>query len=212
MKTIGQQFSEERKNQGLSLEDVSKATKIKEEFLFAIEKGDFKSLPSSAYASGFVRNYAKFLGLPPEKSLAIYRREYDEKKNVEVLPKGFSNPKEYVAPRFRLGRTVFLIVGLFIIVAGFLTYQYRSAVFNPEIKIEKPLENEEINSLKVEVRGSTDPSATLTINNREVPIESDGTFERELSLFPGESVITFTVENRFGRITTIERKVLVRPN
>lgn len=212
MKTIGQQFAEERKSKNLSIKDVSKATKIKEEFLFAIEKGDFKSLPSSAYASGFVKNYAKFLGLPVEKSIAMYRREFDEKKNIDVLPKGFSNPKEYVSPKFRLGRTVFLISALFVIVAGFLIYQYRSAVFNPEIRIETPIENQEVNSLTVDVRGRTDPSAILTIDDREVPIESDGTFEKELTLFPGESVITFTVENRFGRTTTVERKVIVSPN
>ena len=117
MKTIGQQFAEERKSKGLTIPEVAKETKIKEEFLRSIEKGDFKSLPSSAYASGFVRNYAKYLGLPPEKSLAIYRREYDEKKNVDVLPRGFSNPDEYTPPKFKFGRTVVLLVGLFLIVA-----------------------------------------------------------------------------------------------
>jgi cytoskeletal protein RodZ len=211
MKTIGQQFAEERKNKGLSIEEVAKDTKIKEEFLRAIEKGDFKSLPSSAYASGFVRNYAKYLGLPPEKSLAIYRREFDEKKNIDVLPKGFSNPKEYVPPKFRFGRTALVLIGLFLIVAGFLVFQYRAAVFNPELKIESPTQNQEVKSLKVNVKGKTDPSATLVIDNKEVPIESSGEFEKEITVFPGESVITFTVENRFGRITTVERKILVRP-
>jgi len=212
MKTIGEQFAEERKNKGLSVSEVAKETKIKEEFLKAIEKGDFKSLPSSAYASGFVRNYAKFLGLPPEKSLAIYRREYDEKKNVEVLPKGFANPREYVSPRFRLGRTALLLAGLFIIVAGFLVFQYRAAVFNPELKIESPGQNQEINSLKVSVKGKTDPAATIIVDDREVPVNSDGSFEKEITVFPGETIITIISENKFGRISTEERKILVRPN
>lgn len=212
MKTIGQQFAEERKRKNLTIKEVSKSTKIKEEFLLAIEKGDFKSLPSSAYASGFVRNYAKYLGLPVEKSLAMYRREFDEKKNIDVLPKGFSNPKEYVPPRFRFGRTALLLVGLFVIVAGFLVFQYRAAVFNPELNIESPQENQVINSLKINIKGDTDPSATLIIDSKKVPIESNGSFEKEITVFPGESIITISVENRFGRITTVERKVLVRPN
>jgi len=212
MKTIGQQFAEERKNKGLSLKEVAKETKIKEEFLRAIETGDFKSLPSSAYASGFVRNYAKYLDLPPEKSLALYRREFDEKKNVEVLPRGFSNPNEYAPPKFRFGRTALLIVGLFIVVAGFLIYQYRAAIFNPSLKIESPIENQEIKSLKLNVKGKTDSSVTLNINNRQVPVETDGSFEKEITVFPGESVITISVENKFGRVTVVERKILVRPN
>jgi cytoskeletal protein RodZ len=212
MKTIGQQFAEERKNKGLTLKEVEKETKIKEEFLRAIEQGDFKSLPSSAYASGFVRNYAKFLGLPAEKSLALYRREFDEKKNVEVLPRGFSNPNEYAPPKFRFGRTALLIVGLFFVVAGFLIYQYRAAIFNPSLKIESPTENQEIKSLKLNVKGKTDSSVTLNINNRQVPVEADGSFEKEITVFPGESVITITVENKFGRVSSVERKILVRPN
>ena len=212
MITIGQEFQEERKKQGLSLEEVAKATKIKEQFLRAIEKGDFSSLPSSAYAYGFVRNYAKFLGLPVEKSLAIFRREFDEKKNIEVLPRGFSNPKEFVKPKFRLGRSAFLVGLLFIIVAGFLFFQYRSAVFDPSLDIESPKQNQTINSLSVEVKGNTDPASTLFIDNKQVPIGSDGSFTKIITVFPGNTTIGFKVENKFGRITVKERNILVKPN
>jgi cytoskeletal protein RodZ len=212
MKTIGQAFAEERKRQNLTLTEVSKATKIREDFLRAIEKGDFKALPSSAYAYGFVRNYAKYLGLPVEKSLALYRREFDEKKNIEVLPRGFSNPKEYVPPKFRFGRTALALGILFVIIAGFLVFQYRAAVFDPGIDIDSPKNNQRVNSLTVEVEGKTDPASTLTIDNKVIPISSDGEFQTEITLFPGESTITFRVENRFGRVTTEERKVIVKPN
>lgn len=212
MKTIGQEFAQERKNKGLSIEEIAKTTKIKEEFLLAIEKGDFKALPSSAYAYGFVRNYAKYLGLPVEKSLALYRREYDEKKNVEVLPRGFSNPREYVPPRYRFGRSALLLGFLFAIVAGFLVFQYRAAVFNPGIRINSPKENQEIHSLTVSVRGKTDPASTLLIDNKEVPIDPNGSFQKEITVFPGAGVINFSVENKFGRVTTVQRKILVKPN
>ncbi len=212
MKTIGQEFAEERKIQGKTIEEVSKATKIKEEFLRAIEKGDFKALPSPTYSYGFVRNYAKYLGLPVEKSLAIYRREYDVKKNVEVLPKGFSNPKEYTPPKFRLGRSIAVLSVFFVLIAGFLVFQYRAAVFNPGLSIDSPKENETLKSLVVDVRGKTDSASTLQIDGKEVPVNSDGTFAKKITVFPGESVISFRVENKFGRITTVERKVVIRSN
>lgn len=212
MKTIGQEFAEERKRQGLTIEEISKSTKIKEEFLRAIEKGDFKALPSPAYSYGFVRNYAKYLGLPVEKSLAIYRREYDEKRNVEVLPRGFSNPKEYTPPKFRLGRSIAVLALIFVVIAGFLVFQYRAAVFNPGIDIDSPKENEALKSLVVDVRGNTDPASTLFIDSKEVPVNSDGSFQKKVTVFPGESVLTFRVENKFGRVTTVERKIIVKPN
>lgn len=211
MKTIGQEFAEERKRQGKTIEEVTKATKIKEEFLRAIEKGDFKALPSSTYAYGFVRNYAKYLGLPVEKSLAIYRREFDEKKNIEVLPRGFSNPKEYVPPRFRFGRSLALLVFVFVVIAGFLIFQYRAAIFNPNLSVETPTDSQEFKSLVIDVKGKTDPASTLTIDDKQVPINTDGTFQKKIAVFPGESVIVFKVENKFGRVSTVERKILVRP-
>jgi cytoskeletal protein RodZ len=211
MVTIGQEFAKERKKQNLSLAEVSKATKIKEEFLYAIEVGDFKALPSSAYAHGFVSNYAKFLGLPVEKSLAIYRREFDEKKNVDVLPKGFSNPDEYTPPKYRFGRTALVIGFIFAFVGGFLFYQYRSAIFNPSIEIETPKEGESISSLTLIVTGKTDPASTLLIDNKQIPIENNGNFSKEIAVFPGDNTLTFRVENKFGRVTTVARKILVRP-
>jgi cytoskeletal protein RodZ len=211
MVRIGQEFARERKKQGLSLAEVSKATKIKEEFLHAIEVGDFKALPSSAYAYGFVSNYAKFLGLPVEKSLALYRREFDEKKNIAVLPKGFSNPDEYSPPKYRFGKSVLIISFIFVVIAGFLFFQYRAAIFNPSIKIESPKEGESINSLTLIVKGKTDPASTLVIDNKQVPIENNGNFSKEIAVFPGDNTLTFRVENKFGRVTTVARKILVRP-
>src|SRR3990167_4757014 len=188
---IGVQFQEERKRQNLTLEEVARATKIREEFLSAIERGDHKKLPSPAYAYGFVRNYAKFLGLPVEKSLALFRRDFDEKKSIEVLPKGLTSPGEFSIPKFKIGRSAFLISIILVIVAAFLLFQYRSALFNPSLKVDFPTENQTINSLTVEVRGKTDPNATLTVDNEQIPIDSDGSFKKQISVFPGRRSLIF---------------------
>jgi cytoskeletal protein RodZ len=208
---IGTQFAEERRSQGLTLEQVSKATKIREEFLSAIERGDFKALPSSTYAHGFVRNYAKFLGLPTEKSLAIFRREFDEKKNIQVLPRGFSNPREFSVHRFKIGRSVILAVFFFIVVGGFLLFQYRSAIFSPSLSVMTPFENQTLSYLTFEVRGKTDPDVALTINDEQVSLDANGNFKKKITVFPGDSSINFKAENRFGKVTVLKRDIKVTP-
>lgn len=208
---IGAEFAEERKRKNLTIEEVSKSTKIREEFLRAIEKGEFKSLPSSAYAYGFVRNYAKFLGLPIEKSLALFRREFDEKKNIEVLPIGLANPREYSAPRFRIGKSIILVCLIFFAVAAFLIFQYRAAIFNPGLFVEYPLENQTVNSVNITVKGKTDPNSTLSIDNKDVSVKSDGTFKKVITVFPGNAVINIRAENKFGRVTNVRRNILVKP-
>ena len=208
---IGQELQEERKRQNFTLEEVARATKIREGFLSAIERGDHKKLPSPAYAYGFVRNYAKFLGLPVEKSLALFRRDFDEKKSIEVLPKGLTSPGEFSIPKFKIGRSAFLISIILVIVAAFLLFQYRSALFNPSLKVDFPTENQTINSLTVEVRGKTDPNATLTVDNEQIPIDSDGSFKKQISVFPGRRSLIFQVENKFGRMTSLKRSIDVMP-
>lgn len=209
---IGQQFEEERKRQGLNLEEVSRATKIREDFLRAIEKGDFRALPSSTYAYGFVRNYAKFLGLPVERSLAIYRREFDEKKNIEVLPRGLANPNEYKKTKFKVGKSIIILGVVFVLIGGFLLYQYRGALVDPPLKVENPKENQTVTTLNIEVSGKTDPDSTLTVDNEPVTVEKNGEFKKDLTVFPGNTTLVFTAENRFGRTKIIERNIIVKPN
>lgn len=211
MITIGQQFAEERKSQDLTIEEISKATKIRPEFLEAIEKGDFKKLPGSSYAQGFVRNYAKFLGLPVEKSLAIFRREFNSEKSFEVLPRGFSGPSEKSFKKIKLGRNVLIIAGIFILIFGFILFQYRAAFLNPTLTIISPKENETIKSLSVNVKGKTDPDVTLFIEGEGVSVGDDGTFSSDISLFPGKSTVKFIVENKFGRKTEKSLDVVVNP-
>ncbi|MBI2621089.1 MAG: helix-turn-helix domain-containing protein [Candidatus Levybacteria bacterium] len=207
---VGAQFAEERKKQNLSIEEVAKATKIREEFLEAIERGDHKKLPSPAYAYGFVRNYAKFLGLPVEKTLALFRREFDEKRSIEVLPKGLTSA-EFSIPKFKIGRSTFLISVVLIVVVAFLFFQYRSALFDPGLEVDSPSENQTINSLTVEVEGETDPNATLTVDGEQIPIDSDGNFKKQISVFPGRRTLIFQVENKFGRVSVLERNINVEP-
>src|SRR5512137_2355180 len=66
MTDIGSQLRAAREAQDLTLEQVFKATRIKQSFLEAIEANQFQALPGPVQARGFVRSYANFLGLDGE--------------------------------------------------------------------------------------------------------------------------------------------------
>ncbi len=59
----------------LTLEDAERALRIRQRYLQALETGDFAALPGEIQARGFLRNYARFLGLPIEEALARYEAE-----------------------------------------------------------------------------------------------------------------------------------------
>jgi len=67
LKEFGRQLKEERLRQGLELADVMEKTKISRVSLEAIEEGNERALPHPVYAKGFVKNYARFLGMDADK-------------------------------------------------------------------------------------------------------------------------------------------------
>ena len=60
---IGETLRRERQRQGLTYEQVEAELRIRTHYLRKIEDGRLDALPGAAYARGFVREYANFLGL-----------------------------------------------------------------------------------------------------------------------------------------------------
>jgi cytoskeletal protein RodZ len=63
---IGRLLEHKRKEQGLSLEEVEQATKIRKRYLMGLEHDDYAVLPDAVYARGFLKTYANYLGLDGE--------------------------------------------------------------------------------------------------------------------------------------------------
>lgn len=205
---VGQKLEEERLRRGLAIREVSEATKIREEFLAAIEKGDYKKLPSASYAQGFVRNYAKFLKMPEKETLALFRREFDEKKEFKVLPEGLVSSSGFSLRRFKMRFTAILIVLLLLI--GYIVFQYRYAIISPPLKISFPPEASVVSSSTVIVLGKTDPSSTIFVGDEQVSVSQDGNFKKEISVFPGKTTITVKAVNRFGKQTILDRHIMIK--
>lgn len=207
---VGQKFHEERLRRGLSLEDVAKATKIRASFLGAIERGEYRKLPSSAYAQGFVRNYAEFLELPKKETLALFRREFDEEKVFRVLPEGFAKQENVSRLRFRIHHTAVIVLFLLLIFFGFVVFQYRYALINPPLRIDSPEEGLVTSQSDVSVSGQTDPQAVVTINGEVVTVKDNGTFAKSLSLFSGDTQIEVVAKHRLGKESILRRRVVVK--
>jgi len=206
----GQKLKDERQSRGLTLSEISNATKIKVEFLSAIEKGEYEKLPSASYAHGFVRNYAKFLDFAEEKILALFRREFDGKKVYKVLPEGLVGQKEMPLKRFKIRQVVYLIVILFVLLLGYIIFQYRYAIINPPLNIQSPKESEVLLFSTISIVGRTDPNSTVFVNDESVSVNSDGTFKKEITGFPGKTTITIKAVNRFGKQSIVERHVVIK--
>lgn len=74
---VGHSLKVVRERRDLALTDVSARLRIRRPYLEAIEEGRFGELPGAVYVSGFLRQYAEFLGLDPEQVLKSYQAESD---------------------------------------------------------------------------------------------------------------------------------------
>ena len=207
----GEKLREIRLEKGLTIEDVSKSTKIKTLFLEFIENGEYGKLPSVSYAQGFVKNYAKFLGVPDEEIMAIFRREFNEDKTFKVLPKGFEEKEEFPISGFKIRRTAVFIFLIFIFLIFYLLFQYRYAFINPPLKIDSPKNMSVIFSSEITVSGETDPNATVYVNKDAVSVDQDGKFKKTINVFPGKVFITVKVINKFSKETEKKLEVEVKP-
>ena len=73
--SVGRVVKSAREGKNLSVDEVARATRIRKEFLVAIEEERFEALPGDVFARGFVKSYADFLGLDG-KQIALRASEH----------------------------------------------------------------------------------------------------------------------------------------
>lgn len=72
METFGERLRREREMRGISLDEIAAATKIGTRALKALEDQEFEKLPGGIFNKGFVRAYAKFLGIDEDQAVTDY--------------------------------------------------------------------------------------------------------------------------------------------
>lgn len=204
MTTVGEILKIAREKKKLTLQQVELNTRIRSKFLEAIENNDFSKLPPGTFAKGFIKNYATFLGLSPEDTLAFYRRQVHEDKpkpapERKTIKYGFS-----LTPQIITTISVSILIILFF---GYLIFSYFKYAGSPMLVVNSPANNQTINVEQVEIIGKTDPEATLSINNETVNLNENGSFDTKISLQPGLNTITITSTNKFHRQTTLTRNI-----
>lgn len=72
MATLGQQLKAAREAKGISAQEAGAATKILTKTIIAMEADDFSGMAAPTYAKGFIRLYARSLGLNPDPLIDEY--------------------------------------------------------------------------------------------------------------------------------------------
>lgn len=76
MKELGAILLEARTERGLSLEELEQITRIRVDYLKAVEEGSPEKVPGEVYYRAFVRTYAREVGLDPDELLVQYEMRH----------------------------------------------------------------------------------------------------------------------------------------
>ncbi len=122
MASFGENLRREREMRGVTLEEISVATKISVRFLQAIEREDFSVLPGGIFTRSFIRAYAKYLGLDEERILPEYQLVAQPDTQIEpnriAITKTVPQPESFRTPLLAL------FVASVILGGGYLLYRH----------------------------------------------------------------------------------------
>ncbi|MBX4205928.1 helix-turn-helix domain-containing protein [Candidatus Microgenomates bacterium] len=205
MKTIGQILKEARLTKSFSKSHLEGLTKIKKDFIEAIEEEQWHLLPEYPVVRGFVKSMADSLDMNSDQALAFLRRDYPPQK-ATVNPKPDVGTKFIWTPKltFLTGMAVVLVI-----VLGYLTLQYVGFISPPKLEVAKPTESEVILSSPTEVDGVTDPGVTIKINNQPTLIEDDGSFKALIEVNSNTNKVEVVATSRSGKVTSVIRNIKV---
>lgn len=94
--TFGAELRKQREIRGISLREIADATKISHRFLEAIEHDDYRNLPAPVFTKGFIREYARYVGLSADALLDHYTSFVKER---EIEEEQIAAPRLGVDPR-----------------------------------------------------------------------------------------------------------------
>jgi len=173
MERASQIFKTARLRKKISLKKAVESTKIPRQYLEAIEKDSHLLFPSFNYAQLYVRDYAAFLELSPQKMVSIFRRDWEGEGEKKV---DLGGKKESLWQNFPLFTGSGLLIGGMILVAGiYLVRQY--LVFNspPPLKV-----NLSCLPGKVVIEGRTSREAAVKVGEESILVDAQGQFKGEI--------------------------------
>lgn len=135
--SVGEKLKEARIKRGITLEMVEEETKIRKFYLESLEKGRYDALPPEVYAVGFMKRYAKFLGLNERELVEEFKQEayQTESEDEFIIDEPPKSTRQINLPWKNIAAGILFLV-IVIWLGGFVVdyisdYSTRSAPIQP---------------------------------------------------------------------------------
>jgi len=210
-KTIGELLQEERQRYHLSIEQLAQQTRVKTEYLRALEANQFAELPAATFVKGYIKTYARLFHFDYQPLLALLRRDFKESVDGKLVPREFIKPllkKKHIWTPVTMA--VIALGMVFISLIFYVGLQWYSIQKPPRLDVLEPLDYAFV-SQQITVKGVTVDDAVLSVNEQPVSILPNGSFQTDIFI-PRDGMYTLTViaTDRRGKTNVVQRSVHVR--
>jgi cytoskeletal protein RodZ len=189
--SLGKYLQRERETRKISLRRVADHTRVREQFLRAIEEDQFHLLPSGTYVKGFLLAYAKYIGLDPNEVLLRYESLLKEEAggDREVLP-------ERKISKISWNRKYLMAIGgaiaVSLIAVYYFLYLCKPSVESIPVKPETKEPFAPVLPLKTSEKASSPEEKPLSLQLKAVErtwvrLQVDNQPDQEILFNPGES-------------------------
>lgn len=201
MLSVGTLLKNTRERKKLTLRDVEKHIKVREQFVKALEEDRWNVFTSKIYIMGILKNYARFLSLDEQKILAFFRREYEKKEDVRFKERISGNYLSSDSRKTVLAGFIVLFL-LFLVYFSYQIYQYMKP---PTVEILSPKVTTFRRDATITIVGKTEKEAVVTILGERVYQNKDGVFEYVLPLKQKNTAFSVEVVGANGKKTQLDR-------
>ncbi len=190
--SLGKYLKRERENRKISLREVSKHIRVREQFLKAVEEDRHDLLPTFTYVKGFLSAYARYLGLDPNE--IILRYETDTKGETVIHPEAPPEKRILWSSKYLWMMGGVIIVGFVILYLLLFPSQPPVEPVTPRPKATKtippappPLAPPSVSEKPAASEGKEMILQIKAVERTWVAVQIDGQPVREATFWPGES-------------------------
>ena len=140
IETVGEILHNKRKEIGLSLDEITEKLNLDSYLIELLENNDYEKFKVETYLKGYLRAYAKVLGIDGDRIIKLYK-ESNPEKEPEILPD--VKPKNQKNSGDRSVKLFSYILGLTIVLSMLIWYQ-KNIMIKPDVN-ENYIGNIELN-------------------------------------------------------------------
>lgn len=208
LQTLASILKRRRESLDISISEAEQATRIRAQYIEALEASEYDLLKDDVYTKGYVKNYADFLGLETKPIIKLYeqeragaremKRQSQRGRDVQLGVKPIKSTRMVVTPKTFALLSVVAVVAL---VVGYIIWQVIVLSAPPKLTISQD-EARSVSTNFGYVSGKVEGGADLSINDSPVLVAADGTFRERIALTDGRNEIKLTATNRLGKSVT----------